>query len=1217
MNAEDFVKLLSRSEGDTLDFKERPYDLSQEYSRVDFVKDVLCMANTPRDEPAFIVFGVKDLPFGEKELVGVTTHLDDAALQQQFNGLVYPTPHFSYEIVKHGGKDFGLISIPAHRIGPCVPVRDYKNILRQYQVYCRRSSMNDIAQPNDLHRIIAWINEGHSLDLSSGNTSHNWHEFVDAVENFTSSRNYVLVTNGIVNNSAELDENLALPPWLAVLDFSRTNAGVKSPLDAVQIAFGRTRALHIVLPGKGTTINPGTSTYWYLARGDQLTDPSLLDQKFADWTRTLKPRLGEFLRRLVVQVPSRPTTFVFAWYGGSDPSFLRSAIEALLETFGHNATVVVLSEGSADVHSIITELGVAAVPIPQFQLLSGFAGTWKNRLPEEGSQISLISSSGAPIPLLPKDLAWLQEELEVVHEAVGSIRPYEDEFDRPFLRGSQISWYELGLHVDVERDLSGKLETLVRSDLKDRRATRINLYHAPGAGASCIARRALWSFRKQYPCAVLHRTTPLETVERLSFIHASSSSPVLLLVDGGDIAERDLDDLFGLVGSRHLPVIFLQVLRRFRKQTEGRRSLYLSQTLSPVETRRFSDVLCHASPSKVRDIEALASSPERSYHNPFYFGLVAFEQQFQGLENYVHLRTINLTPVQSRALVSIALAHRYSHRPIPVQTFAEIFGVPKNKSILLNDYFPEETLGLLIEESSGRWRTSHHLIASEILEQALSKSATDKRLWRQGLADAARKFAELCRGSDMFISEEMVDLVRRAFIYRDNIEMLGNEAAGTSKFAQLIEDIPVAESALEVLRHLTELFPEDPHFWAHLGRYHSIKQHNYEEALRCIDLAIHFSDDDHVLIHMKGMAIRSRLYQGFEQQEDIANLVLLAKNATETFQRAQALNPDAEYGFISEAQMLIRLIEYVAGKKQLTPLELASDPTTSPLLREAFDRIEALLATVRRFREGEDDSNYERKCRASLDGLYGNFEVALQTWDTLLSRKDVYLPPIRRQLIWTYLARRNRSWEGLKGKEIERAIELLESNLEEEPFDERNLRLWVQAVRRRSTTPSLEAIVEKVAQWKVRTSTLEATYYLYVLYALMVLEGSSASLVNAEKFLDECRQRAGYRRDKTKSFEWVGPGSSIKRLVHHSSLGDWRPDSDFWENTQLLSTLTGRVTKISGPQSGEVTLNCGLRAFFVPGAGGQMKGRDDNQLVSCYIGFSYEGLRAWSVKPTE
>lgn len=1217
MNTEDFVKLLSRPESDTLDFKERPYDLSQEYSRVDFVKDVLCMANTPRDEPSFIVFGVKDLPFGEKELVGVTTHLDDATLQQQFNGLVYPTPHFSYEIIKHGGKDFGLISIPVHRIGPCVPVRDHKNILRQYQVYCRRSSMNDIAQPSDLHRIIAWINEGQSLDLSTGNMNHNWNEFVSAVENFTPTRNYVLVTNGLANVSTELAENLALPPWLAVLDFSRTNADVKSLLDAVQIELGRTRALHIVLPGKSTTINPGMSTYWYLARGDQLTDPKLLDQKFADWTRTLKPKLGEFLRRLVAHVPSRPTTFVFAWYGGSDPSFLRSAIEALLETFGHSATVVVLSEGLADVHSIVAELGAATVSLPQFQLLSGFASTWKNRLPEGGARISLISSSGAPIPLLPKDLAWLQEELEIVHDAIGSVRPYEDNVDRPFLRGAQISWYELGLHVDVERDLSGKLEALIRSDLTDRRATRINLYHAPGAGASCIARRILWSFRKQYPCVVLHRTTTLETVERLSFIHSTSSSPILLLVDGGDIAERDLNDLFGLVGSRHLPVIFLQVLRRFRKQNDGRRALYLPQALSKVETLRFSDVLCHASPSRVRDIKALVSSPVVSYHNPFYFGLVAFEEKFQGLENYVRLRTIDLTPVQSRTLVSIAFAHRYSHRPIPAQAFAEIFGVPKNKTILLNNFFSEETLGLLIEESSGRWRTTHHLVASEILEQVLSKGSTDKRLWRHGLADASRKFAELCRGSDTFISEEMVDLVRRAYIYRDNIEILGNEAAGTSRFAQLIEDIPVAEGALEVLRYLTELFPEDPHFWAHLGRYYSIKQNNYEEALRCIDLAIFFSEDDHVLIHMKGMAIRSRLYQGFERRENMANLVLLAKQATETFQRAQTLNSDAEYGFISEAQMLIRLIEYAAGEKQVTPLALASDPNTNPLLREAFDRIEALLATVRKFREGEDDSNYERTCRASLDGLYGNFEVALQTWDSLLSKKDVYLPPIRRQLIWTYLARRNRSWEGLKGKEIERAIELLESNLEEEPFDERNLRLWVQAVRRRSTAPVLEAIVERVAQWKVRTSSLEATYYLYVLYALMAMEGSAASLVNAEKFLEESRQRAGYRRDKAKSFEWVGPGSGIKRLVHHSSLGDWRSDAEFWEKTHLLNALTGRVTKIIGPQSGEVTLNCGLRAFFVPGVGGQVKGRDENQPVNCYIGFSYEGLRAWSVKPIE
>ena len=39
-----------------------------------------------------------------------------------------------------------------------------------------------------------------------------------------------------------------------------------------------------------------------------------------------------------------------------------------------------------------------------------------------------------------------------------------------------------------------------------------------------------------------------------------------------------------------------------------------------------------------------------------------------------------------------------------------------------------------------------------------------------------------------------------------------------------------------------------------------------------------------------------------------------------------------------------------------------------------------------------------------------------------------------------------------------------------------------------------------------------------------------------------------------------------------------------------------------------------MKAFFVPARGNFRQGRSENQLVSFYLGFSFEGLRAWEVK---
>jgi hypothetical protein len=104
---QQFADLLTRSEGETLDFKMTAYDLSSDDSKRDLIKDVLCMANTPRDETSYLILGVKKYPDGHTDLVGLDKHLDDADLQSQFNDRVFPVPNFFYEPIHHAGKCFG------------------------------------------------------------------------------------------------------------------------------------------------------------------------------------------------------------------------------------------------------------------------------------------------------------------------------------------------------------------------------------------------------------------------------------------------------------------------------------------------------------------------------------------------------------------------------------------------------------------------------------------------------------------------------------------------------------------------------------------------------------------------------------------------------------------------------------------------------------------------------------------------------------------------------------------------------------------------------------------------------------------------------------------------------------------------------------------------------------------------------------------------------
>jgi tetratricopeptide (TPR) repeat protein len=348
----------------------------------------------------------------------------------------------------------------------------------------------------------------------------------------------------------------------------------------------------------------------------------------------------------------------------------------------------------------------------------------------------------------------------------------------------------------------------------------------------------------------------------------------------------------------------------------------------------------------------------------FFFGLQAFGKDFRGLERYVQSRLEALSVAQSKILGLLAIAHHYAQRPVPTQAFCRLLNIPPRHRLDLSQALTEGAIELLVKTPGKTWRTAHDLIAVEILEQLLSGPTQDRRTWRQSLSTWAKDFADFCRGSDVVPSEELLELARRAFVYRDNSELLGTERAGSRRFSQLLEDIPSEEGALEVLRELVTLYPEEAHFWAHLGRFLATKRNEYDEARKCLQRAVALSEKDQVLHHMRGMVVRQQIYEMLEQSKAVTDCLPLLKEAAASFERARQLSPEDEHGYISEVQMLIRVLDALKGKKAGSLYEAIALPGTDPVLRESFQQAEDLLEQVRKNREGEGASPFEENCRA-------------------------------------------------------------------------------------------------------------------------------------------------------------------------------------------------------------------------------------------------------------
>jgi hypothetical protein len=152
-------ELCSRREGTSLDFKLDTYDWPNDGNN-ELSKDLMAMANClARDAPpAYILIGVKELPDGTGEIVGVPagSHLNDASLQQKVADL-NRRPVFSYSPVDVDGRSVGVFEIrPGQRPYYALREKGARHKLQRFAPLYRSGSSTDLASPD---MVIEWARE--------------------------------------------------------------------------------------------------------------------------------------------------------------------------------------------------------------------------------------------------------------------------------------------------------------------------------------------------------------------------------------------------------------------------------------------------------------------------------------------------------------------------------------------------------------------------------------------------------------------------------------------------------------------------------------------------------------------------------------------------------------------------------------------------------------------------------------------------------------------------------------------------------------------------------------------------------------------------------------------------------------------------------------------------------------------------------------------------
>ncbi len=338
----------------------------------------------------------------------------------------------------------------------------------------------------------------------------------------------------------------------------------------------------------------------------------------------------------------------------------------------------------------------------------------------------------------------------------------------------------------------------------------------------------------------------------------------------------------------------------------------------------------------------------------------------------------------------------------------------------------------------------------------------------------------------------------------------------------------------------------------------------------------------------------------------------MASLAARDFAKTRSHNPTDDHGYITHVQLILRIAEALkraANVQYLDGLEGRLDDQQKEWLHENIVLAEDLLGQVRHARAAALPGDYESACLGRLSQLYGSFDAIISTWEDMLSRPGDK-QAVRRALASAYLARRERKWADLPTSELNRIANLMDQNLSHDPTNPRDIRAWFQAYRRLPEFSFLEAFT-RLDTWAGSGNSLDAHYYLYILHFLSWFSGDEQDDALVREELRRTHDLAAGRRSF--SYEWLGSSAHECPLVHFDELGDWDDATNFWSNTAQLQRVTGSIQYVRGMQAGTIRVGHDLHAFFVPGT--RFWRANTNDIVNFLLGFSYDGLRAWSVEP--
>lgn len=947
-----------------------------------------------------------------------------------------------------------------------------------------------------------------------------WYEILEDTSEFNSSYSYVLITKRIESIAVK---GLFSLKWDLVIDMDSDSdiSGLAHNYTSVTGITPRVRTLDSVNSRRKFSFSH--MPYWIMANGTSDIPDSVVDSK--KWGAAHGKYLTSLLEEFHKEYSKPVKAFV---YPIENERNLRKIVDTFNDIYdsGDEIDFCVLS-ADEEYSSIDSEnFKISTLSIEEFaENLGKFnqdskfvSGLIKREFPLENGKRVLLDENF---------VTELGDSFDTVFIDIDQ----EDELDSEkcsrvaFYKGIQeISWYGLREHFDVIQPEQKKIEDKITQDMKDRGRILRKVYYIPGIGGTTLMRRLAWEFREIYPTLILNRLNE-QTGKNLQKIYGLTHCPILIFADNNYIEfdeVRNLQIELKRMGFAFVICYFQRKLKGIRDINE--RGVYTIVHDFGVREARQMQI-------KLRELLGDESAKETfnehvkenddSDRLPFVFSMYAFDKEFKGIKPYIANFLERMNNQSKKILFALSLAD-YGNVSVDMKYFMELFNDESADEFLL-EQSPGINELVRVEDISGKStiRIRYHLFGEEILKQ-MSNGRDATEISFLNLVDNILGFIEDSRSNSFNINRDTLNLLRSLFITR-KADVNAERPVFSSLIMKLREEHrtsfdegydPSSDAIVRIFNKLVEVYPEEPHFTAHLARFYFYIDKNYEKGFHNIDSAIELSETenghvDPLLYHMKAMGYSSRITNIYRR-----DLLRNFRNDScyDTSELKEKIQEDAERAFkyfkmvrdsnigvaghVSEINLCIQianLAQNLLDETEDFTEYLASDKGKWAM--QYIDRAETLWDECKQL---TSDSDYEDLdgIEEKLHSLTASIEESIDIWKKYIANAaNKNCTQARRILARSYLKMADQETGSETKKDFyTKIVQLMEDNIAEESQHVGNIRIWFDSIKRievENQDQLIQDAVIKLNRWVNLTDSVDAHYYRFILKFIQAIDGST------------------------------------------------------------------------------------------------------------------------------